>query len=533
MVCQLNTYLYGYDDKDSVKYANWYNKDRKTDKVWGISTEKAYHELLHGKLSRTVVVAVIDSGVDVEHEDLDGKIWENKNEIPGNGVDDDSNGFIDDVHGWSFIGNSDGKSIEEATLEITRLYRKYKNQLMGIPPDSVKAALGDKFIEYKNVVGEFEKRRKLYTLKFQEANKKWNTYRRYDSLAARLCGNNKYSVADLVSLDVESSPIADSTKKYLLRAHKKGVSKTKLKFENDYYHNRVYYRYNPNFYPRKLIGDDPKELEYGKYGNNDISGEYPDHGTKVAGIIGASRSNNIGINGIVDNVKIMVLRVVPDGDEWDKDVANAIRYAVENGAEIINMSFGKAYSPQRHLVHEAIKLADDHDVLIIHAAGNESTNNDYIYKYPRNYYDNGDAVTGKWMTIGATTYNKSRNGFVARYSNYGKKTVDLFAPGNKILSLIPENSYGITSGTSFAAPMVTGVAALIKSYYPHFSASTIKHIIEYSGKIKDRKVVVPGTNGKNKEVVRFSELSVTGGLLNTYQALRMAEQLATQLAIIQ
>jgi len=283
------------------------------------------------------------------------------------------------------------------------------------------------------------------------------------------------------------------------------------------YHIIVEYGYNPDFDSRTIVGDDPTNPREHHYGNNNVIGPDPMHGTHVAGIIGADRQNQIGINGIASNVRIMVLRAVPNGDEHDKDIANAIRYAVDNGARIINMSFGKSLSPDKAVVDEAVAYAEQKGVLFIHGSGNEKQDNDKEGNFPNRKYANGREAQG-WLEVGATSSGTDEN-FVADFSNYGKQTVDVFAPGVDIYSTVPNNGYENKSGTSMAAPVVTGLAALLWSYYPDFTASQIADIIKASTRKFDRlKVNKPG-GGE----AFFSDLSNTGGVVNAYEAIRLAE----------
>ncbi|NJK84921.1 MAG: S8 family serine peptidase [Bacteroidales bacterium] len=283
------------------------------------------------------------------------------------------------------------------------------------------------------------------------------------------------------------------------------------------------YHYNIDFNPRNIVNDDPENANDSIYGNSDVVATDPSHGTFVSGIIAADRDNGIGMKGIADNVRIMAIRAVPDGDERDKDVANAIIYAVNNGASVINMSFGKDVSPQKHMVDKALKYAESKDVVLVHAAGNESQNTDKSPRYPMNFIGK-DPINSKWLSIGASSIDANES-LPGEFSNYGKKTVDIFAPGVNIYSLQPKNEYDIQDGTSYASPMVAGTAALLKSYYPSLSAQQIKEIIlsSHNDVFKQLKVNVP-SSGKKTKKGSFNKLSATGGLLNVYQAVKLAEE---------
>ncbi|MCA6434434.1 MAG: S8 family serine peptidase, partial [Cytophagales bacterium] len=287
----------------------------------------------------------------------------------------------------------------------------------------------------------------------------------------------------------------------------------------DYFEVIVKYGYNAEFDSRQIVGDNYSDFFEKGYGNNDVKGPDPLHGTHVAGIIAADRKNNLGIKGIADNVKIMAVRAVPNGDERDKDVANAIIYAVDNGAKIINMSFGKSFSPEKEVVDRAVKYAEQKGVLLIHAAGNEGDDIDVEKNFPTKKYLNGKEAKN-WIEVGASSWGSDEN-FVGSFSNYGKKGVSLFAPGVQIYSTTPGNTYKNEDGTSMASPSTAGVAALLMSYFPNLTAIEVKDILEKSTrKFDNLKVQKPGS----KELVSFSELSSSGGLVNAYEAVKMAKE---------
>lgn len=516
--------LMAVNPEDSVKYVNWQNKDPKLDKTMGVSVEKAYNELLQGKESKTVLVAVIDGGIDVDHEDLKDVIWVNEDEIPGNGIDDDNNGYIDDIHGWNFIGNDQGENIHHATLEVTRLYRKYQQEFPGWSEDSIKNHGGIDYDYYLNVKNTFENERLRAEMGVANFKKTVSDFYRYDSIVKALVGKDDYTVKELKKLKVEKKSVQDSARRMMAMIKMRGLGESDLAEYMEYFEGRLNYHYNTEFMAREVIGDDEYKWNTEPYGNNDIEGEDPSHGTGVSGFIGAVRNNGIGIDGIADNVKIMGIRTVPDGDEWDKDVANAIKYAIDNGAEIINMSFGKSFSPQKEFVDKIVKMADENDVLLVHAAGNDGKNIDIEDNFPNKFDAENKVLANNWMTIGASAYTTKKKKLVAGFSNYGIAHVDVFAPGHDMICLAPESTYDIASGTSFAAPVVSGVAALVKSYYPNLTAAQLKEIIMESSLKKDYTVTLPGTRGKEAEKVKFSTLSVSGGLVNVYEALKLAEE---------
>ena len=428
---------------------NWYNQEGQ-----GMYTEKAYN-YLKKKKSQTVIVGVIDSGVDIEHEDLKGQIWVNEDEIPNNGIDDDNNGYIDDVHGWNFLGNARGEHVNEARLEKTRILAQLKDKYDGIDPNSI--AQDEEY--------------KLYLQVKEEVAAERAQFEQYMDMIDQL-----------------------------------------PKEAQDYIRSQMDYNLNVDFDDRSLIGDDPDDFTDTNYGNNDVEGPDALHGTHVSGIIGALRGNGLGGDGVAENVKIMSLRAVPNGDEFDKDIALAVRYAVDNGAMVINMSFGKAYSPHQKEVYEAFKYADSKGVLLIHAAGNDAKDIDVEPNYPTSMYSFQTEPLDHFVTIGASTKNKGEE-MVASFSNYGAKGVDVFAPGFEIYNTIPQSKYRNLQGTSMAAPMVAGAAAMLKSYFPELSMKEIKEVL-YSTSVR-----YPNVDG-------FADKSVTGGVINIYNAAKACKKLA-------
>ncbi|MDD5571530.1 MAG: S8 family peptidase [Bacteroidales bacterium] len=511
--------------KKSEENKSWHTLDPKKDKVAGISLDKAYREILKNKTPHKVIVAVIDGGADIEHEDIKNRIWTNKKEIPGNNIDDDNNGFIDDIHGWNFIGNARGENIKQETMELTRLFRDMTRKFGDTILNRIKIKDTTGFAYYKKISREYHAKYKQAASDYDLLkNSSLNKYFvKEDSIMMDYLKKTDYSIMDLLSVDTKDSVVNES-KYYLLTLIIRNFDIQKYKESMEYYFNQYLFGVDTSFNPRKIIGDDPTKLDGVHYGNNDVIAVTPSHGTFVSGIIAAERNNNVGMDGIADSVEIMVIRAIPDGDERDKDVANAIRYAINNGAKIINMSFGKGYSPEKIFVDDVLKLAEEKDVLLIHAAGNDGENNDVVENYPKKYFNDGKIITENWIEVGASTKNLDKN-LAASFSNYGKKNVDIFAPGESVYSLKPGNNYTISDGTSFACPMVAGVAALLKSYYPQMTAKQIKKVIlESSLKFEKKKVYKPDLKSEKKIKVKFGALSVTGGLLNAYNAVNMAEK---------
>lgn len=511
--------------------ANWFNLDYERDGVMGISTEKAYEQLLSGKKSTTVVVAVIDGGVDVNHEDLKDIIWINEKDSAATGTDEDGNGYINDRYGWNFIGNANGENVHYDNLEVTRLVRELEPRYVSVLPSTPMSG------EERREFAEYQKMVTYYANKTQEARFGQVSYtglkRVVDSMVARI-GKENPTLADFDNYKADGD-----LEKMALRIVKKelkdepdfGVFYTDLEDGVEHFNNQVDYHLNKEFDSRHIVGDDYENSRERYYGNADVTGPDADHGTHVAGIIGAVRTNDIGIKGVADDVRIMVLRTVPDGDERDKDVANSIRYAVENGAKVINMSFGKAFAKDKAVVDDAVRFAMDNDVLLIHAAGNDGQDNDATPNFPnRNFVDSLGINKGEasaWIEVGASQWNNDGD-LVAPFSNYGRRSVDVFAPGVKIHSTMPGSTYKDQQGTSMAAPVVAGLAALIRSYYPELPAVEVKRIIMQSVTRVDQRVKVAGPDGRNMRV-SMNDICVTGGVVNAYRAMELAEQAAGRL----
>lgn len=518
----LLSFTLGFSQTSAPK--NWFNLDPAQDNVPGVSTEKAYETLLAGKNGKTVVVAVLDSGVDYEHEDLKDIMWVNEDEIPGNGIDDDKNGYVDDIHGWNFLGNKSGENIQYDNLEVTRLYREYDKMFAGKDPDGLskkEKALYKKYKEYEKVIEE--KRTELE----EDAGTFVAIATAVNALSDEI-GKDVVSKEDLAQFESDN-PLLMYAAQISQTLMDQGQTFEQIRKDiNDYAEHlaaQYEYHYNLEFDPRSEVGDDFTDPYDRDYGNSDVRGPDALHGTHVAGIIAAKRDNGLGMNGVADNVRIMSVRTVPDGDERDKDVAAAIVYAVDNGASVINMSFGKGASPRKGLVDEAVKYAQDHDVLIIHAAGNDNKQISSDNNFPTDEFEKRSGFLGlfgskyaeNWIEVGALNWQNDES-LVAPFSNYSSDYVDIFAPGMEIYSTTPFNEYENQQGTSMAAPVVTGVAAVIRSYFPDLTAEQVKQVIMESAVRQSRKVKEPGS----EVLVPFSQLSVTGGVVNAYEAIQLA-----------
>ncbi|MES2410145.1 MAG: S8 family peptidase [Bacteroidota bacterium] len=476
----------------------WSHLDLDKDTIPGMSVDKAY-ELLKSKKGMKVIVAVVDSGVDTNHEDLKSVIWTNKKEIPNNGKDDDKNGFVDDVHGWNFLGESNAEN-----LEMVRILKKGDDG-----SETYKRALADYTENLKDA---------------KEAKETVDVLLTADKTVAEFLKKDNYTIEELKDMSSVKFELYDSKRIMLSYAAQKGATfHDDLKTYKTAIYDQLDYNLNKDFDGRKIVGDNPEDINDKKYGNNVVySKDRKDnlHGTHVAGIIAQVRNNNAGGDGVANNVEIMPVRAVPNGDEYDKDIALAIRYAVDNGAKVINGSFGKDYSPHAGWVYDAIKYAASKDVLIVHAAGNDSKNIDTEPNFPSDEV-NGAEISDNLITIGALK-NEIGEKVVARFSNYGKKNVDVFAPGVKIYATVPGDKYKYLQGTSMASPNAAGVAALIRSYYPNLKAGQVKQILMQSGTPLNFDVKV----GENQEKIPFSEASVSGKIVNAYNALKMAEEMS-------
>ena len=501
---------------------DWHQQDPATSGYNGISLNKAYDLIKKNKLkSNRVVVAVIDSGIDTLHEDLKPVLWTNPKEIPGNGIDDDKNGYVDDVHGWNFLGGKDGKNVKEDSYEAARVYYKLKEKWEGKTAEDAttkedKAAFADYERAKQKTVGDVNPADAKQLIEIKEKLKIG------DAIIRKEIGKEEYNASDLEKYKPTNDD-AKAAKGFLTSMAKmngtEDMTMVQLMEGLDAELKKMEAASKaPEAYRKDIVGDDESNVNDRNYGNNDIMANTPFHGTHCSGIIAAARDNGKGVNGIADNVRIMMIRAVPDGDEHDKDIANAIRYAVDNGARIISMSFGKDFSPEKKWVDDAYKYAASKNVLLVHAAGNDSKNVDTTFNFPSSFYLDGKTKPNNLITVGAAG-DKKNGGLTASFSNYGKRDVDVFAPGVNINSTIPGGTtYGEASGTSMACPVVAGIAALLLEYYPKLTAVQLKEVIEKSAVKSDELV----NNPETKEKVKMSTLSKTGGFVNAYEAVKYA-----------
>ncbi len=508
---------------------NWFTLDKATDNVQGTSSDKALALLkAKGRTGRPIIVAVLDSGVDVLHEDLKDIIWVNPGEIPGNGIDDDGNGYVDDIHGWNFLGGPDGQNVHHETLEITREYVRLSKKFEGTNPKNLYGEAKKEYEYYLKIKEGYEEARQKAEAMREQVAAQFARVEKAFALISKALGKNSFTEEDLGTLNAEGDKDLEEAIALAKRVLPRGLTPDNIaQQKEEAAGDQLRYNLNPDYNPRHLVGDDPNDLRNRFYGNNDYKGPDAAHGTHVAGIIAAIRNNGIGINGIADNVRIMTVRCVPDGDERDKDVANAIRYAVDNGASIINMSFGKGYSPDKKYVDEAVQYAAERDVLLVHAAGNDAENNDTRPNFPNPNYVvpvrkglfKKEKVAPNWLEVGALSWASGERR-VAGFSNYGKQNVHLFAPGHQLKSTVPDNGYATFSGTSMASPSAAGVAAIIRSYFPELSARQVRDILLQSVEKQEGEVYRPGSTQK----VKFSDLCSSGGVVNAVNAVALAEK---------
>jgi len=501
----------------------------------GIGLEKAYQTTLKNKTHKqTVIVAIIDSGVDTTHEDLKSVLWRNQNEIPGNGIDDDHNGYIDDTNGWNFLGNKNGKNVTKDSDEASRVYYLFKNKFENTFPDTTLFTKLQKseFIQYQKAKNQIEAQGKEAATMVSILQPLVVDLPQKDSILKAVLHKDSYTGEDLLKFKpvLRSEILAKNLILGLFQqSNQMDVSNNQMIPEIISYYEGEKSKLEtldkaPQNYRDEIVGDKYFDTTDRYYGNNDIMAADPSHGTHVAGIIGAVRGNGIGMDGVADHIKIMVIRAVPDGDEHDKDIANGIRYAVDNGAKVINMSFGKYFSPEKNWVDDAVKYAESKGVLLVHAAGNEASNVDTKPHFPNPNLLEGKKSTN-WITVGAS--GPTAETLVAPFSNYGKNDVDVFSPGMSIYSTLPGSTYGKNDGTSMASPVVAGLAALILTYYPNLTPNDIIQILKQSATRFDGKMVNRPSENEETEKIPLNSLSASG-LINADAALKMAEVISSQ-----
>jgi subtilisin family serine protease len=511
----------------------WHLLDKQADGYQGISLKQAYDQL-RGRKSSQVIVAVMDGGIDTSHEDLVSVLWRNPKENPRNLADDDRNGYTDDYYGWNFLGNPNGDNVEKESSEVARVYHHlrpvFDNQVCDTSlMDAEERENYRLWLKVNEATQITEQDQRIFNVISATRKALMN----YDSIMRLAMSVDEYTLDQLENFkpddkDARRSKLSMLNILNLLQTDKEQTNKDLLVALGDFLEQKedmIRLREKPvTNYRRMVTGDDEKNWSSRNYGNSDVMGGDPLHGTHVAGIIGAVRNNGVGMDGIADNVRLMTVRAVPRGDEHDKDIALGIRYAVDNGAKIINMSFGKDISPQKKWVDDAIRYAASKDVLIVHAAGNESLNLNQTTQYPSPKLYDG-TIAHNVITVGASSDSSISQSLVAPFTNYGSQVVDVLAPGVKIYSAMPNTSrYGFEDGTSMAAPVVSGIAAVLRSYFPELSAEEVKQIIERSADKSAAEQFCHLPGGTKKDKTSLSQLCRTGGIVNAAKAVELAMQ---------
>jgi len=492
---------------------NWFAMDLKTDGFYGVSLNQGY-QFLQGKKSKPVVVAIIDSGCDTLQQDLQSVLWVNPKK------DKD---FPGDVHGWDFLGGPGRKCDFNETEEEVRQYFKLKDKYASLTESTTPDKKGYAF--WMQVKAQYDSTVNKAHTELQQLTPIMNALVETSGYIRHLLNlkdDQTFTRADVEHLETKNDTVAQIRELWLIAFSEDVSTATNVKALKSMseYLAKLNNEVSPDLESRKrIVGDDPDILHDKPYGNNVLKFEDAAHGTQVAGLVGAVRGNNYGIDGVADNVRLMIIKAVPNGDEYDKDVTNAIHFAVDHGAQVINMSFGKKISPHKVWVDEAFKYAAAHDVVLVQASGNESQDMDMKPEFPNDMVADGSSTDAdNVINVGASGM-KPDTSLTADFSNYGKKNVDVFAPGVKITSTTKDAETSTDDGTSFSSPIVTGIAALIREYYPSLSAKQVKQaILESATPITDVKVYKPGT----KELVSFDTLSKTGGIVNAYRALQIA-----------
>lgn len=512
----------------------WHQDNFVKDSLYGNSLNKW---ILNSKKTKNeIIVAIIDSQIDLNQEDLQGQLWVNEKEIANNGIDDDNNGYIDDLNGWNFIGKPNGGFFRYWNFEYVRIVRNLEEYF--IKNDSLSIENHNNFKEYKRAKDKYKSDHKYYKNWLKSIDFLLNKRSKINDTLKYYFPKGDYTIDKLDSLynlkkindksfkqrrDDNDSDIGALIFYMKVSIESESGTLDQLMESKNQLDSLVNRNLNINYNDRKFIGDNPEKLEKG-YGNNrlNVNTFQLGHNTAVSSIIAANRDNSIGTKGFHQNIKIMPLSISASGDEHDKDIAMAIYYAVDNGAKIINMSFGKEFSLKQEWVTEAFKYAEKHNVLLVHGSGNNRFDVDSNPYYPSDIdylHDSKNELVSNFINVGSIS-KRTDSTMVSPFSSYGKQNVDLFAPGEDIYIAKPNNEYGYDSGTSLAAPMVSGTAALIWLYYPKLTVQEVKKIILESGVTIDKNVVKPGTK---EEMVPFSELSKTGKILNTYNAMKMSE----------
>ena len=510
----------------------WHWKDLEKDGVHGVSLFKAQQLLTDLKLKPTpIIIAILDGGIDTAHPQIKPMLWNNPKEIPGNALDDDKNGYVDDVHGWNFLGNAAGQNINKASDEKSRIYHRYKNEFKQDKLDSSAWDVKKKqdFYTWQQAAAEIvftdEDAANLSFIKMAR-----NAVVKMGLILIKEIEDTNFTTEQLETFQPIGKLTADTKISYLRTMQALGIDRISgyhsiVEDLNEYISGKdqsaVSIDTPPEDLRKKIIQDQYENLNDQYYGNNNITGPNAKHGTHVAGLAAGMVDTNFTKSNFSNPIQIMGVRVVPDGDEYDKDIALGIRYAVNNGAKIINMSFGKSFSPEQPWVDSAIRYAASKDVLIIHSAGNESYDLNNKSVYPSPYSNVFKDKASNMITVGASSDPVIAESILTEFSNYGNKIVDVLSPGNKIFSSLPNQQYGFLNGTSMSAPILSHIAALVRAYFPKLSATEVKEILlQSSWKPNDPNTLFPIP--QKDQSIKLNDISAEGGIINAALSIQNA-----------
>lgn len=536
---------------------DWFNCSFDKDGIYGAEVNKAYDFLKDKKIKKRPVVAIIGTGLDIEHEDLKDAIWKNPKEKKINGKDNDKNGYIDDIHGWNFLGGKDGtvmeKTMEEGDREFIRLfdkgYGKYfydgENFYQMINDKKTKVPAPDNMNEYRYYVNRVLSESRIagsyggYQLSYliRDYGKHFDRMMRakypnqeltqkefgicYDPKAAKR--DSLSEVAFMIYIMGFTVSQTDSWD-VVHNAIKSGDQITMAKEE----YEKAMQQYG-NDGRKEIVGDNYLDLNDYKYGNNVLLTSDAFAGTMLGGIIAANRENDWGMNGIMDKAELMTLRVkANEGEPYLKDVVLAIRYAVDNHADIIMLPQQATLYPdnQKKWVDEALKYAESKGVLVVVPTREYSVDMAKMEFYP-NRWMTGEKELTNLMIVASS----DKNGNPSMSSNYGAKEVDLFAPGTDVYSSYTGDTYQKASGAGLAAAATVGVAALIKAYYPELSGSQIRNLLIKSVTSRADAEVEKGIRVKDRvtqDLFLFGDLCLSKGILNAYNAVIAADKMSNQ-----
>ena len=464
--------------------------------------------------SPSIIVAIVDEGVKYTHPDLAANMWVNPNPSPEFGNQD--------IHGWNFLGNAVGESLRRAGTEPFREYKRLRPRFKDADTSRLTLSAKAEYAYYK----QMERAARLDTyIKFTEYQRiRSDAFRICDSLMRLKYGDRETTVADFQRLELADTtglalPLSIAASTPVMFTPDMPWHEAVEKIDSEYRLSavRVASLDSLNDDPHIKLGNRPDDFRNFRYGNN-LIGDDPYHGTMVAGVIAACAAT---AGELPRPVKILSVRAIPEGDEYDRDVAAAIRYAVDNGAEVVNMSFGKYLSPHRDEVLAAMKYARSKDVLLVMASGNDGVNVDVRPIFPTCRDTKGRRLENQ-IVVGAST----PDGRVASFSNYGAENVDLLAPGENVRSTAPEGGYDTAQGTSIAAPIVSGVAAVLRSFYPDLSAREIREIlIRTVTHFPADEMPVPGKS-ETSRMIQGRQVCLGGGILNAQAAMKEASKIS-------